>query len=191
MQFETQYNIPAEVQRWIIKQQLASDKSKWCLKDFQVTKDGGTEQEVYLFVVQGMKERIKEEYLRKRQQQVEDNQFQQQQMTQKENYRKQTQIASANNTPNQSYNNSIPPQQHYGQPFDAPNQGGYMNRAPPVPKSIAIGQPEKPGGWNCPVCTFHNEPYRLSCKMCTSAPPESYEPPTDHGPSAEEMKFMQ
>ena len=117
MQFETQYSIPGEVQRWIIKQQLASNKSKWCLKDFQVTKDGGIEQEVYLFVIQGMKERIKEEFLNKRQRQVEDDQRQQYQMVREENYRKQTQIASA--------------------------------------------------------------------------PPEGYEPPADHMPSAEEMKFMQ
>ena len=344
LQFETQYNIPGEVQRWIIKQQLASDKTKWCLKDFQVTKDGGIEQGVYLFVIQGMKERIKEEFLNKRQQQVEDDQRQLQQIAKEENYRKQTQIASASNTPDQfgsvmPYNNNMPPQQQpqqqYGQPFDAPNQGGYMNRAPPpnqappqsmgpgfyqdqqrpmqaveqpvlraqpqqqqrhqqqqrqpeyrydpgpprdeymrasadpglprddyrpkpmdrydmpnpglprddyqqrppvrqaemqpplammqqnkpplgaaggipvfptmpqqktqanvqpppvAPKSIAIGQPEKPRGWNCPVCTFLNEPYRPGCKMCSSAPPEGYEPPADHVPSAEEMKFMQ
>ena len=337
LQFETQYNIPGEVQRWIIKQQLASDKSKWSLKDFQVTKDGGIEQEVYLFVIQGMKERIKEEFLNKRQQQVEDDQRQLQQMAQEENIRKQTQIAS--NTPDQfgsvmPYN--MPPQQQYQQPLNPPDQGGYMNRAPPpnqvppqnmgpgfyqdqrpmqaveqpilraqpqpqqqyhhqqqeqrrpqfgydimepgpprdecrqvptdrygvgdpgpprydmpdprllrdeyqqkppvrqpemqpppammqqnnpppgaaggiqvfptmpqqktqanvqplpvAPKSIAIGQPEKPRGWNCPVCTFLNEPYRPGCKMCSSAPPEGYEPPADHVPSAEEMKFMQ
>ena len=342
LQFETQYNIPGEVQRWIIKQQLASDKSKWGLKDFQVTKDGGIEQGVYLFVIQGMKERIKEEFLNKRQQQVEDDQRQQQERAQEENYRKQTQIANASNTPDQfgsvmPYNNNMPQQQQqqYGQPFDAPNQGGYMNRGPPpnqappqnmgpgfyqdqqpmraaeqpvlraqpqqrydqqqqrqleygynvgdpgplrdeyrrprdeyrppreeyrpqpmdryipdpgpprdeyqqklpvhqaemrpppaimqqndpprgaaggiqvfptmpqqktqvnvqpppvAPKSIAIGQPEKPRGWNCPVCTFLNEPYRPGCKMCSSAPPEGYEPPADHVPSAEEMKFMQ
>ena len=362
LQFETQYEIPGEVQRWIIKQQLASDKSKWCLKDFQVTKDGGIDQEVYLFVIQGMKERIKQEFLNKRQQQVEDDQRQQQQMEQEENYRKQTQIAS--NTPDQFGSVMPPPQQQYQQqPFNAPNQGGYMNRAPPpnqvppqnmgpgfyqdqrpmqaveqsfraqpqpqsqqqyhqqkqqqqqwqaydvgnpgpprdeyrqmpdryisdpgpprheyrqmpdrydmpdpgpprdeyrpkpvdrydipdprpprdeyqqklpvrqaemqpppammqqnnlprgvaggvqvfptmplqrtqaneqppivAPKSFAIGQPEKPRGWNCPVCTFLNEPYRPGCKMCSSSPPEGYEPPADHVPSAEEMKFMQ
>ena len=335
------------MQRWIIQQQLASDKNKWSLKDFQVTKNGGIDQGVYLFVIQGMKEGIKEEFLNKRQQQVEDDQRQQQQMAEKENIRKQTQITS--NTPDQfgtvmPYDHNMPPQ--HQQPFNAQNQGGYMDRAdqgappnqrpppnqippqnmgpgyyqdqgpmrtieqssyraqpqpppqqqypqpeqqyvpgydvgnrgpqrdeyrskpvdryrndpgpprddfrqkqrahltevlpPPVavrqnnpprgaaggvavfpvqqkaneqplpfntlppqrtlvneqpplviPKSFAIGEPEKPRGWNCPVCTFLNEPYRPGCKMCSSAPPEGYEPPADHVPSAEEMKFMQ
>ena len=62
---------------------------------------------------------------------------------------------------------------------------------PVAPKSIAIGQPEKLRGWNCPICTFLNEPYHPGCKMCSSAPPEGYEPPADHIPSAEEVKFLQ
>ena len=57
-------------------------------------------------------------------------------MAQKENYLKQTQIASASNTPDQfgpvmPYNMPPQQQQQYGQPFDGPNQGGYMNKAPP------------------------------------------------------------
>ena len=313
------------------------------MKDFKVTKNGDIDQGVYLFVIQGMKEGIKEEFLNKRQQQVEDDQRQQQQMAEKENIRKQTQIAS--NTPDQfgsvmPYDHNVPPQ--HQQLFNVQNQGSYMDRAsqgpppnqrppqnmgpgfyqdqgpmqpveqplyraqpqpppqqqypqqqyhqpeqqhvprydvgnrgsqrdeyrpkpldrymedpgplrddfrqklpphqaevqpPPVamrqnnpprgaaggvqvfpiqkqaneqplplntmppqrtkvneqspPKSFAIGEPEKPRGWNCPVCTFLNEPYRPGCKMCSSAPPEGYEPPADHVPSAEEMKFMQ
>ena len=327
------------------------------MKDFGVTKNGGTEQEVYLFVIQGMKERIKPEFLNKRQQQVEDNQRQQQQIAQQENFRKQTQITS--NTPETSMMPSnIVPQQHHQYQHQQPYQdqrpyqgqqpyqdqqsyqgptgqqyqqqgGGYMDRVPvsralpqnmgpslyheqrtmepvaaaqpplrqqsqpqyqpqqqqqqqhvfadppvdrfnpgprpppvngfnpdprpparvdhqpkqeplrvhqplyqaemqlppPLPpqnnpprgaaggvqvfptmplqktqsnegpppvaaKPISIGNPEKPRGWNCSVCTFLNEPFRPGCKMCSAPPPEGYEPPADHVPTAEEMKFI-
>ena len=64
------------------------------------------------------------------------------------------------------------------------------NEGPPAvaPKPIAVGQPEKPRGWNCTVCTFLNEPFRAGCKMCTAGLPEGYEPPVDHVPSADEIK---
>jgi len=59
------------------------------LKDFDVSKNAGPDQEVYLFVIQGMKERMKSDFFNKRQQQVEDTQRQQQQIAQEENYMKQ------------------------------------------------------------------------------------------------------
>ena len=59
------------------------------LREFGVYKDGGPDQEVYLFVIQGMKERMKSDFFNKRQQQVEDTQRQQQQIAQEENYQKQ------------------------------------------------------------------------------------------------------
>ena len=306
------------------------------MKEFGVTKDGGTEQEVYLFVIQGMKERIKEEFLNKRQQQVEDDQRQQQQIAQERNLQQQKNLGMQGQMPDQFSsvvpNNIIPQQQqqqpyqqqqqHYQQQFDAQNQDrGYMDTAPvpnqpppqnmgpgfrqdqrpmqaaaqppvrqpsypqeqyhpqqqqqqqqqqqrvfaeplagrynpdpgppprdeyqprqeilrahqsvrqtetqpPPPqnnpprgaaggiqvfptmplqktqaanegppvvaaKPIAVGQPEKPRGWNCTVCTFLNEPFRPGCKMCSADRPEGYEPPVDHVPSADEIKFIQ
>ena len=66
-------------------------------------------------------------------------------------------------------------------------------QAPPVAfKPIHIDSwPDRSRGWNCPVCTFYNLPYYPGCKMCSSAPPEGYEPPADYVPTAEEMKFIQ
>ena len=79
------------------------------------------------------------------------------------------------------------------QVFPTMPQRAPPNEAPlPVPpKSIVVGQPKKPIGWSCTKCTFLNEPFRPGCMMCSAPPPEGYEPPADHVPSADEIKFIQ
>jgi len=296
-------------------------------------KDAGPDQEVYLFVIQGMKERMKSDFFNKRQQQVEDTQRQQQQIAQEENYIKQLtfgQQVSSNrdqldtlprNDPNipyqqeqqPSYNTQQPPphdaqyQRHFqdqnhpthprvdgpgyyqdqqrpliqarqqhpqsqqpvfqhqafqppieqprvpsprndfvtqpppqrndfnipqveprGYPqarpepvrpvarlpeqpdiFAPPNiqprgvvPGGVpvlpmapiqkrpANEGPPQMAPKSLGQAEKPSGWNCPKCTYLNEPYRPGCKMCSAERPENYEVPVGHVASADELRFI-
>lgn len=115
------------------------------MKDFGITKDGGKDQGVCLFVIQGMKERIKQEFLNKRQQQVEDEQRQQQELAQQENYRKQMRLP----TSGMSHDESVLPS-HVQHHYNAQNQGGYGNRvhspnpAPPQNMGAGFYQDQRP-----------------------------------------------
>ena len=72
---------------------------------------------------------------------------------------------------------SAPPPVRYEPPAD------YVPSTPVAPKPIAIVQPKKQrAGWNCSVCTFLNEAFFPSCKMCSAPPPVGYQPPADHAP---------
>ncbi len=55
----------------------------------------------------------------------------------------------------------------------------------PPPPPIA-----PPPGWDCPACTYHNEPYRPGCFMCNGICPDDYVPPIDYVLTEEEKKFV-
>ena len=107
------------------------------LRDFEVFKDRGPDQEVYLFVIQGMKERMKSDFFNKRQQQVEDTQKQQQQMAQAENYNKQLGLQGAASQANRNDLDTMRPdmsyQQQQHQPYGTQYQGHHQDQQlPPV-----------------------------------------------------------
>ena len=72
----------------------------------------------------------------------------------------------------------------------APIQKRPANEGPPQMAPKPVGLAEKPSGWNCPKCTYLNEPYRPGCKMCSAERPENYEVPIGHVASADELRFI-
>ena len=63
----------------------------------------------------------------------------------------------------------------------------------PLPPILPRPPPTLPGpppGWDCPACTYHNEPYRPGCFMCNGVCPEDYVPPIDYVLTEEEKKFV-
>jgi hypothetical protein len=71
------------------------------------------------------------------------------------------------------------------------------------PEVISLSQPVQPSnlttlspvyheqvGWQCPKCTFINEPTRPGCELCSCDRPATYQMPTGYTPSDRERKRL-